>query len=75
MEERAVYQIGKSYMSEAPHYGWLAGRQASRPATAATFAPQGGGKLPFIVGIEVRLASQLPGKPVAGAGGKHVGSY
>ena len=51
--------------------GWLAGR----PATAATFAPQGGGKLPLLVGTEVRLASQLPGKPVAGAGGKHVGSY
>ena len=51
--------------------GWLAGR----PATGATFAPQGSGKLPFIVGIEVRLASQLPGKPVAGAGGKHAGSY
>lgn len=30
-ETSAVYQIGKSYMSEAPHYEWLAGRQAGRP--------------------------------------------
>lgn len=51
-------------MSEAPHYGWLAGRQAGhssdplllRRREATTFS-----------GTEVRLASQLPGKPVAGA--------
>ena len=32
-------------------------------------------RLPFIRGIDVMLARQLPGKPAPGAGGKHVGSY
>ena len=43
--------------------------------SAATLAIQGRRRLPFIGGIDIRLAHQLPGKPAAGAGGKHVGSY
>ena len=47
----------------------------SRKDMAATFATWGRSKLPFIGGIEVRLTHQLPRKPAAGAGGKHVDSY
>ena len=43
--------------------------------TAEVFATQGRGRLPVIDGTDIGLAHQLPGKPVAGAGGKHVGSY
>ena len=64
-----------TYMSEAKVPGatlplWMAG---SRQATAAVFATWWRKRLPFIGGIDVRWAHQLPGKP--GAGGKHAGSY
>lgn len=34
-----------------------------------------GRRLPFIGGIDIRLAHQLPWKSEAGAGAKHIGSY
>ena len=40
-----------------------------------TFRTPGRRRLPFLAEIAVRLAHQLPGKPVAGARGKHVDSY
>lgn len=43
--------------------------------SAAIFAIQGRWRLPFIGGIDVQLARQLPGKPEAGGGSKLVGSY
>ena len=46
----------------------------SRQDAEGTFATWGR-RLPFIWGIGVRLARQLPGKPASGAGGKHVGNY
>ena len=65
---------------------WIRGLNTSetkgplRPADgrqdmAAILTSWGRRKLPFIGGIDFRLAHQLPGKPAAGAGGKHVGSY
>ena len=65
------YWTGESHSSEAkgpkgtPHW----------QDVAAIFANWGERRLPFIGGIDVRLAHQLPGKPAAGAGGKRVGSY
>ena len=66
----------KSYMLEAKHPRvtppcMVGGRQD----LAAIVATWGRKRLPFTGGIDVRLAHQLPGKPAAGAGGKHVGSY
>ena len=39
----------------------------------ALFAAQGRGKLPFIGGIDIRLAYKLPEKPAAGAKGRYIG--
>lgn len=38
-----------------------------RQDTTAVFATGGGRRLPFIVGIDIGLAYQLPGKPANGA--------
>lgn len=40
----------------------------------ASFATWRRRRLPFIRGIDIRLA-QLPGEPAAGAGSKHIGRY
>ena len=48
------------------------GRQKARHGSNLPYL--GRRRLPFIGGIEVRLAHQLPGKPAAGVGGKHTGS-
>ena len=71
----------ESYKSEAKSWSdnplyTAAGRQDM----ATVFATGDGGRgvrrrLPVIGGIDVSLAYQLPGKPEAGARGKHVGSY
>ena len=45
-----------------------------RQDTAAVFATLGRRRLPFIRRVDIRLAHKLPGKPVTGAVGKHVGS-
>ena len=47
----------------------------SRQDRAAIFSTQERKRLPFIEGIDVRLAHPLPGKPASGAGGPHVGGY
>ena len=47
----------------------------SKQDMAADFATRGRRRLPFIGGINVRLAHKSPGKPAAGAGSKHIGSY
>ena len=47
----------------------------SRQDMAANFATCGRRRLPFIGGIDVRLPQQLPGKPAAEAGGKHISSH
>ena len=54
-----------------PLYVWqMAGRK-----DMAIFVIWGRKRLSSIGSIDVRLSHQLPGKPAAGAGGKHVGSY
>ena len=55
----------------APLHVWqMAGRK-----DMAIFVTWGRKRLSFIGSIDVRLSHQLPGKPAAGAGGNHVGSY
>ena len=51
------------------------GGQAGGQDTTTVFTAWRRGRLPFIGGINLRLAHQLSGKPAAGAGGKLVGSY
>ena len=63
---------GGSYTSEARSWG------NTPPGTAdggqdrvAVFAPRGGGRLPVMGGIDVRLAHQLPGKLAVGHASHH----
>lgn len=66
----------ESYKSEAKHWSNRPPCAAdSGKDSAAIFAIQGRWRLPFIGGIDVQLARQLPGKPEAGGGSKLVGSY
>ena len=75
-ETSTIYWIGnltspKQSLGATPHCG---------QQTAAVFT-KGRGKREEVTsyrvnwGIDVRLAHQLPGKPEAGAGGKHIASY
>ena len=66
----------ESYKSEAKHWSNMPPcTAASGQDSAAIFAIQGRWRLPFIGGIGVQLAHQLPGKPEAGKGSRLVGSY
>ena len=64
----------ESYKSEAkgPGATLLQPEDRTQPAISTT---QGRRRLPFIGDIDIRLVHQLPGKPVARAGGNHGGSY
>ena len=55
----------------APHCVW----QTADRMWQQSLLLGGRRRLPFIGGINVRLAHQLPGKPAAGTGSKQVGNY
>ena len=81
-ETSTVYWIGnptrlkqKVLEQQSIMYGRRAGGRAGRQAGHDNKLTQGRKRLPFIEGIDFRLAHQLPEKPVAGAGSKHVDSY
>ena len=66
----------ESYKSEAKHWSNMPPcTAASGQDSAAIFAIQGRWRLPFIGGIGVQLAHQLPGKPEAGKGSRLVGRH
>ena len=70
-ETSTIYWIGnlislKQSPGAIPYHVWM---------QSGTLATQGRRRLPFIGETVVRLAYHVPGKPVAGAGGKRIGSY
>ena len=64
---------GESYRSQAKDPGATL-HHTQQTAGRRALATQVRSQLPFIEGLDIRLAPQLPGKPAAGVGGKHTDS-
>ena len=65
----------RPYIYEAGSWSnTLSSAADGRQDMAAIFVTSGR-RLPFIGGIDIRLAHQLPRKSEGGAGVKHIGSY